>query len=445
MGKVLVLDDDAQICKVIAHRLKGKFKEVITTTSPEEALRLSGSADVILADQRMPETTGVEFMKKVHELDREIPVVIMTAYGSVEEAVESIKNGAFHYITKPINFDELENILKKAIEVRDLKRRLRSLEEFLELDIVAESPQMKEVLNVAAKVAPFNTTVLITGDSGVGKEVVAKYIHKKSPRAGRPFIAVNCAAIPENLLEAELFGYKKGSFSGAYTDKRGIVEEADGGTLFLDEIGDMPLALQAKLLRLIQEKELKPIGSNRAKKVDVRIICATNKDLKKLVNEKQFREDLFYRINVIHIHVPPLRERREDILPLAVFFIKRASEKFGIPPKRLSDRAKAQLLYHPWHGNIRELENAIERSLILSSGDTIEEIILEDEAESYQVQEHPEQDILPFVEARNRFEREYLKKLLALSEGNISKASRLSGKTRAEIYRLLRKHGLSSK
>ncbi len=439
MGKVLVLDDDEQICRIIERRLGDKFEKIITTTEPEEALSAVNSVDVLLIDQRMPNMEGIEFMKRVHSIDKDIPVIIMTAFGGVEEAIESIKSGAFHYITKPINFEELENILRRAIEVRKLKEKVRSLEEFLRFDIVAESPQMKRVLEIAKRVAPFDTTVLITGDSGVGKEVVAKFIHKNSPRAEKPFISINCAAMPENLLEAELFGYKKGSFSGAYSDKKGIVEEANGGTLFLDEIGDMPLQIQAKILRLLQNKEIKPIGSNKPKKVNVRILCATNRDLKDMVKQGKFREDLLYRINVIHVHIPPLRERKKDILPLATFFIRKTSEKFGVPLKRLSERAKAQLLSYPWPGNVRELENAIERSLILNEGEVIEEIFLESDIPSA---DYGSAEIEPYAQAKNRFEREYLEKLMELSGWNISKASRLSGKTRAEIYRLLKKHGL---
>ncbi len=439
MGRVLVLDDDEQILRIIKARLKKNFKEVFTTTSPQEALEVAGRFDVALVDQKMPEISGTEFIEEVHKRFPDLPVIIMTAFGSIEDAIESIKKGAYHYVTKPVNFEELINLLNKAIEAKKLRERVRSLEGFLGMDLVAESPQMRSVLDTARKVAPFDTSVLITGDSGVGKEVVARFIHKNSRRSNGPFLAVNCAALPENLIEAELFGYKKGSFSGAYADKKGIVEEAEGGTLFLDEIGDLPLPLQAKLLRLLQEKEIRPIGSNRPRKVDVRILFATNRNLREMVEKGEFREDLFYRINVIHIHIPPLRERREDIIPLAYFFIKRSAEKFGVPVKELSEPAKRQLLSYDWPGNVRELENTIERSFILSEGDVIESIYFQEDtgvSESYT-------GIKPYQQAKEEFERNYLKKLLEISEGNISKASRLSGKTRAEIYRLMRKYRLS--
>ncbi len=439
MGRVLVVDDDEQILRIVEAKLKKDFKEVFTTSSPQEALRVAGRFDVVLVDQKMPELSGTELVEEIHRRFPELPVVIMTAFGSIEDAIESIKSGAYHYVTKPVNFDELTNILNKAIETKRLRERVRDLEEFLGIDVVAESPQMRRVLDTSKKVAPFDTSVLITGESGVGKEVVAKLIHRSSRRSKGPFIAINCAALPENLIEAELFGYKKGSFSGAYTDKKGIVEEAEGGTLFLDEIGDLPLSLQAKLLRLLQEKEIRPIGSNRPKRVDVRVLCATNRNLKEMVEKGEFREDLFYRINVIHIHVPPLRERKEDILPLAYFFIKRSAEKFGTDTKELSESAKRQLLSYDWPGNVRELENTIERSFILSEGTVIERIYFHEDtcvSESFT-------GVKPYHEAKEEFERNYLKKLLDISGGNISKASRLSGKTRAEIYRLMRKYGLS--
>ncbi len=439
MGRVLVVDDDEQILRIVEAKLKKDFKEVFTTSSPQEALRVAGRFDVVLVDQKMPELSGTELVEEIHRRFPELPVVIMTAFGSIEDAIESIKSGAYHYVTKPVNFDELTNILNKAIETKRLRERVKDLEEFLGIDVVAESPQMRRVLDTSKKVAPFDTSVLITGESGVGKEVVAKLIHRSSRRSKGPFIAINCAALPDNLIEAELFGYKKGSFSGAYTDKKGIVEEAEGGTLFLDEIGDLPLSLQAKLLRLLQEKEIRPIGSNRPKRVDVRVLCATNRNLKEMVEKGEFREDLFYRINVIHIHIPPLRERKEDILPLAYFFIKRSAEKFGTDTKELSESAKRQLLSYDWPGNVRELENTIERSFILSEGTVIERIYFHEDtgvSESFT-------GVKPYHEAKEEFERNYLKKILEISGGNISKASRLSGKTRAEIYRLMRKYGLS--
>lgn len=437
MGKILIVDDDPQILMIMRHKLSKSFEEVLTTSSYQEAINLCKAADVVLIDQKMPEISGIELMALVRKEDPDLPVVIMTAFGSIEEAIESVRKGAFHYITKPINFEELSSILERAIENRRLKKKVKSLEGFLGLDVIAESEAMRNVINLARKVAPFDTPVLITGESGVGKEVVARLIHKHSRRADFPFIPVNCSAIPETLLEAELFGYRKGSFSGAYGDKKGIIEEAEGGTLFLDEIGDLPLPLQPKLLRLLQDKEIKPIGYTRPKKVNVRIICATNRNLSDMVREGSFREDLFYRINVIHVEIPPLRERREDILPLAYLFIRKSAEKFGMEVKELSEKAKSELLNREWKGNVRELENTIERSFILAEGSVIERIHLEGQAESKSYTQ-----VGTFDEEKAEFERSYLMKLMDMTGWNISEASRISGKTRAQIYRMLKRHNI---
>ena len=435
MGRILVVDDDPQILRIIKRKLAKSFEEIATTSSPEEAIRLCENVDAVLIDQKMPQISGIELMALVRKENPDLPVVIMTAFGSIEEAIESVKKGAFHYITKPINFEELNSILGRAIENKKLKEKVKSLEGFLGLDVIAESEAMREVINLARKVAPFDTPVLITGESGVGKEVLARLIHKHSRRAGSPFVPINCSAIPETLLEAELFGYKKGSFSGAYGDKKGIIEEAEGGTLFLDEIGDLPVSLQPKLLRLLQEREIKPIGYTRPKKVDVRIICATNRDLTRMVEEGSFREDLFYRINVIHIEIPPLRKRKEDILPLAYLFIRKSAEKFGMEIKELSERAKNELLSREWKGNVRELENAIERSFILAEGGVIEKIHSEGQSESKSYT-----GVGTFDEEKAEFERNYLMRLMNLTGWNISEASRISGKTRAQIYRMLKRH-----
>ncbi|RUM30662.1 MAG: sigma-54-dependent Fis family transcriptional regulator [Aquifex sp.] len=439
MGRIVILDDDREALVILSKVLKKKFKDVYATTNPEEALSLHLQTDLYLVDQKMPEMSGIEFLRNLKRLGSDVPVIIMTAYGSIEDAVKSVKEGAFHYVTKPVNSEELLNIVSKALENRKLKKRIKELEELLEFDVVAQSPVMKRVVEIAKRVANFDTTVLITGESGVGKEVLARYIHNKSRRKEKPFIAVNCACIPENLLEAELFGYEKGAFTGAYTSKKGLIEEANGGTLFLDEVGELPLSLQPKILRFLQEKELKPLGSTKVKKVNVRVICATNRNLEDLVKEGKFREDLYYRLNVIRIHIPPLRERKEDILPLALFFIKKLSKKYGIQEKKLSPSAVKELLSYEWKGNVRELENVIERTLLLTEGDTIEKIFLD--VPFLERCESKKYTLKPYKQAKEEFERDYLKKLMEISEGNISKASRISGKTRAEIYRLLKKYG----
>jgi len=436
--KILIVDDDKDILTLLKIKLKKDGLDLKTETSPLKALDIisNENIDLVLIDQQMPELTGLEFIEIIKERFPELPVVLMTAFGDVEDAVKAIKLGALHYITKPINYDELKHIVNQALEITDLKKEVQNLKNLLFEDIVVESPSMRKIVETAKKIAPFDSTVLITGESGTGKEVIARFIHKNSKRAKKPFIAVNCGAIPDELLEAELFGYKKGAFTGASTDKKGIIEEANGGTLLLDEIGDLPLNLQVKLLRVIQEEEIRPLGSNKAKKVNVRFIAATNKNLEKLVKEGKFREDLYYRLNVIRIDIPPLRKRREDIIPLAKFFIKKYSAKYSLPPKSLSQKAEKELINYRWPGNVRELENTIERVLLTSSGKIINSIFGKKVIKT--------KEIKPFKDAKEEFEKEYLKNLLHVSEGNISKASKLSGLTRAQIYRMLKRHNLKT-
>ncbi|NPA54047.1 MAG: sigma-54-dependent Fis family transcriptional regulator [Aquificae bacterium] len=437
--KILVVDDDKDILTLLKIKLKNKDLEIQAQSSPLKALDIIANEkiDLVLIDQRMPELTGLEFIEIVKDRFPELPVILMTAFGDIEDAVKAIKLGALHYITKPINYDELQHIVNKALEISSLKEEVKTLKDLLFEDIVAESKKMKEILETAKKVAPFDATVLITGESGTGKEVLAKFIHKNSKRKDKPFIAINCGAIPDELLEAELFGYKKGAFTGASSDKKGLIEEADGGTILLDEIGDLPLNLQVKLLRLLQEGEIKPLGSSKTKKVDVRFIAATNQNLEQLVKEGKFREDLYYRLNVIKIHIPPLKERKEDILPLTKFFIKKYSMKYNIKPKTLSEKAISELLSYDWPGNVRELENTIERLVLMTSGDIINSVFENDVSNRY-----TKITFKKYKEAKEDFEKNYLKTLLSLTEGNISKASKISGLTRAQIYRMMKRHGL---
>ncbi len=434
--KLLIIDDDKDVLTLLKIKLKDSNLEIKTQTSPLKALDIISTEkiDLVLIDQQMPELTGLEFIEIVKEKYPELPVILITAFGDIEDAIKAIKLGALHYITKPINYEELKHIVKQALELTSLKEEVKTLKDLLFDEIIAESPSMKEVLEKAKRVSPFDTTVLITGESGTGKEVIARFIHKNSKRKDKEFIPINCGAIPDELLEAELFGYKKGAFTGATSDKKGIIEEADGGTLFLDEIGDLPLNLQVKLLRVLQEGEIKPIGSNKAKKVDVRFLAATNQDLEKLIKEGKFREDLYYRLNVIKIHIPPLRERKEDIIPLAKFFIKKYSTKYNIKPKLLSEKAISQLLSYNWPGNVRELENTIERAVLMTTGDIIDSIF-EDVSNRY-----TQITFKKFKEAKEEFEKSYIKTLLSISEGNISRASKISGLTRAQIYRMMNRY-----
>ena len=435
--KVLIIDDDKDILSLLSIKLKKQNFEVETESSPLKALEKISleKYDVILLDQMMPEIEGLEMLNHIQQLEESPPVIIMTAYGNIKDAVKAIKKGAFDFITKPINFDELKIIIEQAVNLSQLKKEVKELKQIIQADIIAESKQMKSILKQAEQIAPFDINILIQGESGTGKEVLARFIHKKSNRADKPFVAVNCGAIPHELLESELFGYKKGAFTGANSSKKGLIEEAEGGTFFLDEIGELSLDLQVKLLRVLQENEIQPLGSSRPKKINVRFISATNKNLKDLVKKGKFREDLFYRLNVMPISIPPLRERKEDIIPLSVFFIKKFSLKYNLPEKILSDKAINQLLEYDWLGNVRELEHTIERTVLLSKSPVISNIV---EIPS----NTKNKKIKPFKEAKEEFEKRYLQNLLDQTNWNISKASRLSKKTRAEIYRLIKKYNL---
>jgi DNA-binding NtrC family response regulator len=375
---ILVVDDEAGQRQFINGSL-AKDYEVVTAANGLEASQLLShrSFSLVITDERMPDMGGIELIRWMREKSPETPVVVLTAYGSVETAVEAIKLGAEEYLTKPLKSpEELRLIVGKVLRSRAMRDRSllhqEETEAALPLDVVAESESMKHIFRLAEQVALQPTTVLLTGESGTGKEVVARFIHRRSPRNTQAFIAVNCAAIPETLLESELFGHEKGAFTGATQNRRGRFEMADGGTLFLDEIAEMGVNLQAKLLRVLQEQRFERIGSDRTLTVDVRVIAATNKNLAQSLTDKSFREDLYYRLNVFPIYIPPLRERRDDILPLAEAFSKKVSNRMGKPASSISLEAGELLRSYDWPGNARELANAIERALIVSQSGTIE-------------------------------------------------------------------------
>ncbi len=432
---ILLIDDDKDFLELASIKLKKENFQVEKADSIDQAKELlkRKNIDLILLDQYMPDIDGINAISQLKQINKDIPIIIMTAYGNVQDAVEAIKKGAFHYILKPIDIQELKLIIDKIQHIKSLKNQISTLKEIIEPQIIAESNVMKTILKNAEKIAPFDITVLITGESGTGKELLARYIHQKSNRRDKPFIAVNCGAIPHELLESELFGYTKGAFTGAQQNKKGLIEEANNGTLFLDEVGELPLDLQVKLLRVLEEGEIRPLGSTKPKKINVRFIAATNRDLEKMVKEGKFREDLYYRLNVVRLHIPPLRERKEDIVPLATFFIKKFSVKYGIPEKKLSEKAIKKLFEYDWKGNVRELQNLIEKMVILNEGNIIDELNLSTEPVV----------IKPYKEAKEEFEKNYIEKLLRFTNWNISKASRISGKTRAEIYRKIKKYNLS--
>ena len=379
MRRVLVVDDEENIRLVLKTLLKRHGYDVEVADSGEAALALVDSfgPDVILTDVRMPKMNGLDLLATLKAKQNPATVIVMSAYGSVDLALEAMKAGAYDYVGKPFKPDEIVLALRKAEERESLRRENRALKEQIQKEsqfesILAKSAAMTEIFRTITKIADFKTTVLIQGESGVGKELVARAVHARSARRNHPFVPINCGAIPENLLESELFGHKKGAFTDAHSDRRGLFEEADGGTLFLDEIGELPLNLQVKLLRALQEESIRRLGDSKDVKVDVRIITATHRDLAAEAKAGRFREDLFYRINVLPIVIPPLRSRREDINLLIDHFLTRNNARLGTQIRALTAEARKLLLEYAWPGNVRELENTIERAMVLCDGDVID-------------------------------------------------------------------------
>jgi two-component system response regulator AtoC len=379
MRRVLVVDDEENIRLVLRTLLKKHGYEVEVADGGETALAALDSfdPDVILTDVRMPRMGGLDLLGALKAKQHPATVIVMSAYGNVDLAIEAMKAGAYDYVGKPFKPDEIVLALRKAEEREALRRENRALREQIQKDsqfesILAKSREMLEIFRTISKIADFKTTVLITGESGTGKELVARAIHTRSSRKGAPFVAVNCGAIPENLLESELFGHKKGAFTDATADRRGLFEEASGGTLFLDEIGELPINLQVKILRALQEETIRRLGDTKDVKVDVRIITATHRDLTADVKGGRFREDLFYRINVLSIHVPPLRSRREDVNLLIDHFIARNNARLGTSIRGLSTEVRKLLLEYAWPGNVRELENTVERAMVLAESDILQ-------------------------------------------------------------------------
>jgi two-component system response regulator AtoC len=379
LNKILIIDDEDSLRHMLSILLKKEGYEVSMTGTAEEGLRAieQGRFDLVLCDVRMKGVDGFEFLRRLRNFESPPTVIMMSAYGSVETAVQCMKMGAYDYISKPFNNDEIILTLRKVEERRELLAENRRLQNEVSRQqapdtIAARNPKMRSILETAMKVAAYKTTVLITGESGTGKEVLARMIHNNSNRPANSFVAVNCGAIPEELLESELFGHVRGSFTGAVQDKRGLFHEANNGTLFLDEIGELPASLQVKILRALQEGEVRRVGSNKQEPVDVRVIAATNRDLAQAVADGSFREDLFYRLNVVQLQLPPLRERREDIPSLAELFLKRHMQRTGKTLENFSPAAMRVLTEYAWPGNVRELENVVERAVVLAAGTLIE-------------------------------------------------------------------------
>ncbi|HYS07599.1 MAG TPA: sigma-54 dependent transcriptional regulator [Myxococcales bacterium] len=451
MRRVLIADDEESIRHVLSEMLNERGYEVRAVADGEEAMRELSSRDydALVTDVRMPRMNGLDLVRAAQASSPETTIIVMSAYGSHDLAIEAMKAGAYDYLGKPFRPDEVLLVLRKAEERERLRReniRLRREMSRLAPQLVAESAAMKEVLRVVQKVAPMLTTVLIQGESGTGKELVARAVHDLSPRAERPFVAVNCGAIPEQLIESELFGHAKGAFTDARVAKRGLFEEADGGTLLLDEVGELPLAVQPALLRALQAGEVRRVGDSRSTRVDVRLLAATNRDLAAEVQAGRFREDLYYRLNVVQIRLPPLRERQEEIAVLAERMLARHAGRAGVAQRRLSAQALELVQRYRWPGNVRELENAMERALVLSEE---EEIGAEALPEAVQRAGTPEPvpaqvgaDDFSVKRAQRVMETELIRRALERTGGNRTKAAELLELSpRALLYKI-REYGL---
>jgi two-component system response regulator GlrR len=444
-GKILVVDDDRNLLEIIKLRLESARHRVTTASTEEEAMDVLRKKvfDLAIIDLQLGSQDGISLMEEVHQLRPDLPAIILTAFGSIESAVEAMKKGAFNYLTKPFDPRELLMQIEKALESRKLTSEINRLKGLIEerydfTNIIAKSAKMQSVLGQVSYVAQTDSTVYIYGESGTGKELIARAIHLGSRRKDKPFIALNCAAIPESLLENELFGHEKGAFTGAVSSREGLFTRAHQGTLFLDEIGNMPLSLQTKSLRVLQERQFYTVGGSKIVKVDVRVIVATNRDLLKEVAEGRFREDLFYRIHVIPVELPPLRERKEDIPPLVEHFLNKFSKQMRKKVKGLAPKAMQKLMSYNWPGNVRELENTIEYAMAMTRKDVItDDLILHTDLLS------PE-PLQPLKEAKAAFEKSYLIQLLETTGGNISKAAELAGKYRADFYNLMKKYEMKS-
>lgn len=435
-ANLLLVDDDPSLLKLLGMRLSSEGFRVTTAESGHDALRVLGreQIDLVISDLRMDEMDGMALFAEIQKRQPGMPVIILTAHGSIPDAVAATQQGVFGFLTKPVDRDALY----KAIDEALAQSMPAAGDDTWREGIVTRSPTMLRLLEQANMVAQSDVSVLINGQSGTGKEVLAQAIHAASPRAGKGFIAINCGALPEQLLESELFGHAKGAFTGAVSSREGLFQAAEGGTLFLDEIGDMPLALQVKLLRVLQERKVRPLGSNRDIDINVRIISATHRDLPKAMAKGEFREDLFYRLNVVSLKIPALNERAEDIPLLANHLLRESAQRHKPFVRSFSTDAMRRLMAASWPGNVRQLVNVIEQCVALTSAPVISEALVEQALEG-------ENTVLPtFAEARNHFELNYLRKLLQITKGNVTNAARLAGRNRTEFYKLLARHELDA-
>jgi DNA-binding NtrC family response regulator len=449
--RILIVEDEDKLRRVIQLELESAGYEVDGEPSAEKAFALATVADLIVTDLRLPGMDGLQFISELHSRGIRAPVIVMTAHGSVETAVEAMKLGAADFLQKPFSLDHLTTLVKKVLSVQSLRKENQRLREALDTryqfdNIIGRSPAMREIFHTVERVAPTRATVLIAGESGVGKDMIARAIHQHSPRKNHPFVKINCTALPENLMESELFGYEKGAFTGAMTSKPGRFEQADKGTTFLDEIGDVPPNIQVKLLRILQERQFERLGSNVTRNVDVRVVAATNVDLRAALEQGRFREDLYYRLNVVPINVPPLRERKEDIPFLAMSFVKKLAADVGSEVKEISPAAMDRLVAHTWPGNVRELENTIERSLVLASGEKLDaaDVRIESPRNTPAIAASAQAPLLPEGETLEHWEQMMIREALRRANGNKSQAARMLGLTRNALRYRLSQMGLES-
>jgi DNA-binding NtrC family response regulator len=460
-GSLLIVDDEPDIQLVMSANLRKEGYEVDTAGDGMEAIRKieTHDYDVVIVDHQMPRMTGMELLARLRNGAvpgrglADMPVILITAYGTIEMAVQAMKGGAYSYLTKPVRYEELSLQVKNAVERRRLSREIENLRHEVEEryqfgNIIGRNPRMQEIFQIIRTVAETDATVLIHGESGTGKELIARAIHYNSRRKDRPFVVVSCSALPEALLESELFGHEKGAFTGAIRQRIGRFEMADGGTVFLDEIGEMSMPVQLKLLRVLQEREIERVGGNQTLKVDVRVIAATHRDLHAAMKERLFRQDLFYRLNVVPIKLPPLGERLDDVPLLAAHFLRKYCEKNQKQIKSFSPEALAALCSYTYPGNVRELENIIERAVIMEKGDTIQRMELGLAAASRRLLAQPQRagDIEPFrkmkAEFVERFEREYLSQLLRMYRGNLSRSAQHAGINIKNFHEKMARYGL---
>jgi DNA-binding NtrC family response regulator len=446
--KILVIDDEDSMCNFMEIMLSKQGYSVDTVTSGKAGVGLlkENNYDLVIADLNMPEMTGIDVLKTVRSFKKEQELIVMTAYASVDTAIEAMKQGAADYITKPFKVDEIKMIIEKAInrkhlmdENSTLKRQLQSDNSFDKF--IGTSESIVKLKKLARRVASSESTVLIRGESGTGKDLIARAIHHHSPRCSGPFVTINCAALPETLLESELFGHKKGSFTGAIKDKEGLFSVAGGGTFFLDEVGNTSLSIQVKLLRVLEDKKITPVGDTKPVDVDVRLIAATNADLEEDVKAGRFRKDLFYRLNVIPVHIPPLRERREDIPLLVDYFITRYCARVKAGNKKISDAAMRILVAYPWPGNVRELENTIERAVLLSRSDTLDAVDFPERLHQ------PEPIALvketePATPTLESIEKAYIQYVITQTDGKKAEAARILGIDASTLYRKIERYKL---